>query len=149
MSQIHDRAHAFAALLAEERLGGDRGFPLKRDVAVFVDELLGILFGQLSAGAAGTAVVGRGHQSEASQRRDITGIGGNCRPGRGEQPRDEGSQDRSGTHGVSFCRVIDQLVKDWGNAAPCLRMRTTRSVSKGTSAVTNTKRSKPGKLSNS
>ena len=33
----------------------DRGFPLKRDVAVFVDELLGILFGQLSEGAAGTA----------------------------------------------------------------------------------------------
>ncbi len=55
MSQTHDRAHAFAALLAEERLGGDRGFPLKRDVAVFVDELLGILFGQLSEGAAGTA----------------------------------------------------------------------------------------------
>jgi serine O-acetyltransferase len=55
MSQPHDRAHAFAALLAEERLEGDRGFPLKRDVAVFVDELLGILFGQLSEGAAGTA----------------------------------------------------------------------------------------------
>ena len=55
MSQPHDRAHAFAALLAEERLGTDRGFPLKRDVAVFVDELLGILFGQLSEGAAGTA----------------------------------------------------------------------------------------------
>ncbi len=55
MSQPHDRVHAFAALLAEERLAGDRGFPLKRDVAVFVDELLGILFGQLSEGAAGTA----------------------------------------------------------------------------------------------
>jgi hypothetical protein len=55
MTQTHDRAHAFAALLAEERLGGDRGFPLKRDVAVFVDELLGILFGQLSEGATGTA----------------------------------------------------------------------------------------------
>jgi serine O-acetyltransferase len=55
MSQLHDQAHAFAALLAEERLGTDRGFPLKRDVAVFVDELLGILFGQLSEGAAGTA----------------------------------------------------------------------------------------------
>ncbi|MDR3544500.1 MAG: serine O-acetyltransferase [Candidatus Limnocylindrales bacterium] len=55
MSQLHDQAHAFAALLAEERLGSDRGFPLKRDVAVFVDELLGILFGQLSEGAAGTA----------------------------------------------------------------------------------------------
>jgi len=55
MSQPHDRVHAFATLLAEERLGGDRGFPLKRDVAVFVDELLGILFGQLSEGAAGTA----------------------------------------------------------------------------------------------
>jgi len=55
MSQPHDRVHAFAALLAEERLEDDRGFPLKRDVAVFVDELLGILFGQLSEGAAGTA----------------------------------------------------------------------------------------------
>ena len=55
MSQLHDQAHAFAALLAEERLGTDRGFPLKRDVAVFVDELLGILFGQLSEGATGTA----------------------------------------------------------------------------------------------
>ncbi len=55
MSQLHDQAHAFAALLAEERLGSDRGFPLKRDVAVFVDELLGILFGQLSEGAAGNA----------------------------------------------------------------------------------------------
>ena len=55
MNQPHDRVHAFAALLAEERLAGDRGFPLKRDVAVFVDELLGILFGQLSEGAAGTA----------------------------------------------------------------------------------------------
>jgi serine O-acetyltransferase len=55
MSQPHDRVHAFAGLLAEERLGGDHGFPLKRDVAVFVDELLGILFGQLSEGAAGTA----------------------------------------------------------------------------------------------
>ena len=55
MSQPHDRVHAFAALLAEERLAGDREFPLKRDVAVFVDELLGILFGQLSEGAAGTA----------------------------------------------------------------------------------------------
>jgi serine O-acetyltransferase len=55
MSQPHDQVHAFAALLADERLAGDRGFPLKRDVAVFVDELLGILFGQLSEGAAGTA----------------------------------------------------------------------------------------------
>src|SRR5450759_3355384 len=55
MSQPHDQAHAFAALLAEERLAGDRGFPLKREIAVFADELLGILFGQLSEGAAGTA----------------------------------------------------------------------------------------------
>src|SRR5450759_5067556 len=55
MSQPHDRVHAFATLLAEERLAGDRGFPLKRDIAVFVDELLGILFGQLSESAAGTA----------------------------------------------------------------------------------------------
>ena len=55
MSQPHDRDHALAALLADERLASDRGFPLKRDVAVFVDELLGILFGQLSEGAAGTA----------------------------------------------------------------------------------------------
>jgi serine O-acetyltransferase len=55
MSQPHDQVHAFAALLADERLAGDRGFPLKRDIAVFADELLGILFGQLSEGAAGTA----------------------------------------------------------------------------------------------
>lgn len=55
MSPPHDRDHAFAAILAEERREGDRGFPLKRDVAIFVDELLGILFGQLSEGAAGTA----------------------------------------------------------------------------------------------
>ncbi len=55
MSQLHDQAHAFASLLAEERLARDRGFPLKRDVAVFADELLGILFGQLSESAAGTA----------------------------------------------------------------------------------------------
>ena len=54
-SPPHDRDHAFAATLAEERREGDRGFPLKRDVAVFVDELLGILFGQLSEGATGTA----------------------------------------------------------------------------------------------
>jgi serine O-acetyltransferase len=50
----HDRVHTFAALLADERREGDRGFPLKRDVAVFVDELLGILFGQLSEGVTGT-----------------------------------------------------------------------------------------------
>ena len=55
MSQPHDRDHALAALLADERLASDRGFPLKRDVALFVDELLGILFGQLSEGATGTA----------------------------------------------------------------------------------------------
>ena len=54
-SPPHDRDHAFAATLAEERREGDRGFPLKRDVAIFVDELLGILFGQLSEGATGTA----------------------------------------------------------------------------------------------
>ena len=54
-SPPHDREHAFAATLAEERREGDRGFPLKRDVAIFVDELLGILFGQLSEGATGTA----------------------------------------------------------------------------------------------
>ncbi len=44
----HDREHAFAELLAAGRSEHGRIYPLKRDVAAFVDGLLGVLFPQLS-----------------------------------------------------------------------------------------------------
>jgi len=52
----HDRDHAFAEALAAGRAEHGRIFPLKRDVAAFADELLGLLFPQLSDDAAATAV---------------------------------------------------------------------------------------------
>jgi serine O-acetyltransferase len=51
----HDRDHAFAAALAAGRAEHGRIYPLKRDVAAFADNLLGILFAQLSDDAAANA----------------------------------------------------------------------------------------------
>jgi hypothetical protein len=51
----HDREHAFAELLAAGRSEHGRIYPLKRDVAEFVDGLLGVLFPQLSDDAAASA----------------------------------------------------------------------------------------------
>ena len=51
----HDREHAFAEALAAGRQERGRISPLKRDVATFVDGLLGILFAQLSDDATATA----------------------------------------------------------------------------------------------
>ncbi|MCU0477267.1 MAG: serine acetyltransferase [Chloroflexi bacterium] len=50
----HDRDHAFAETLAGGRAEHGRIYPLKRDVAAFADELLGILFPQLSDDALAT-----------------------------------------------------------------------------------------------
>jgi serine O-acetyltransferase len=50
----HDRDHAFADTLAGGRAEHGRIYPLKRDVAAFTDELLGILFPQLSDDALAT-----------------------------------------------------------------------------------------------
>ncbi len=47
----HDRDHAFAEVLTGDRAAHGRIYPLKRDVAAFADELLGILFPQLSDNA--------------------------------------------------------------------------------------------------
>jgi len=47
MDTEHEREHAFADELAAHR-GRSAGLPLKRDVAAFVDGLLGLLFPQLS-----------------------------------------------------------------------------------------------------
>jgi serine O-acetyltransferase len=51
----HDREHDFAELLAAGRVEHGRIYPLKRDVAAFVDGLLGVLFPQLSDDAAANA----------------------------------------------------------------------------------------------
>jgi serine O-acetyltransferase len=51
----HDHDHAFAEALAAGRAEHGRIFPLKRDVAAFADELLGLLFPQLTDDAAATA----------------------------------------------------------------------------------------------
>ncbi len=51
----HERDHAFAEALAAGRAEHGRIYPLKRDVAAFADELLGILFPQLSDDAGATA----------------------------------------------------------------------------------------------
>ncbi len=51
----HDREHDFAELLAAGRSEHGRIYPLKRDVAAFVDGLLGVLFPQLSDDAAANA----------------------------------------------------------------------------------------------
>jgi serine O-acetyltransferase len=51
----HEREHAFAEALVERRAERGTTFPLKRDVAAFVDSLLGILFGQLSDEGKSTA----------------------------------------------------------------------------------------------
>jgi serine O-acetyltransferase len=50
----HGRDHAFAEALAGGRAEHGRIYPLKRDVAAFADELLGILFPQLSDDALAT-----------------------------------------------------------------------------------------------
>jgi len=52
---LHDRDHAFADVLAAGRFEPARIFPLKRDVAVFAEDLLGILFPQLSGDSTATA----------------------------------------------------------------------------------------------
>jgi serine O-acetyltransferase len=51
----HDRDRALAEALAAGRAEHDRIFPLKRDVAAFADELLSLLFPQLSDDVAATA----------------------------------------------------------------------------------------------
>ena len=51
----HDREHAFAESLSAGRAEHGRIFPLKRDVASFVDAVLGVLFAQLSDDAAADA----------------------------------------------------------------------------------------------
>jgi len=51
----HALDHAFAATLAAGRAGHARIYPLKRDVAVFADTLLGVLFAQLSDDATAVA----------------------------------------------------------------------------------------------
>jgi serine O-acetyltransferase len=51
----HDRDRALAGALAAGRAEHDRIFPLKRDVAAFADELLSLLFPQLSDDVAATA----------------------------------------------------------------------------------------------
>lgn len=48
MTGDHEREHGFAEALAEARHPQTEALPLKRDVAAFVDGLLGILFPQLS-----------------------------------------------------------------------------------------------------
>ena len=48
----HDREHAFAEALSAGRAEHGRIFPLKRDVAAFVDAVHGVLFAQLSDDAA-------------------------------------------------------------------------------------------------
>jgi serine O-acetyltransferase len=50
----HDRDRALAETLAAGRAEHDRIFPLKRDVAAFADELLSLLFPQLSDDVAAT-----------------------------------------------------------------------------------------------
>ena len=51
----HDREHAFAQALSAGRAEHGRIFPLKRDVAAFVDAVLGVLFAQLSDDATADA----------------------------------------------------------------------------------------------
>jgi serine O-acetyltransferase len=51
----HDREHAFAEALSAGRAEHGRIFPLKREVAAFVDAVLGILFAQLSDDATAQA----------------------------------------------------------------------------------------------
>jgi serine O-acetyltransferase len=55
MREDHERAHAFAAALAAARRSQTEALPLKRDVAAFVDGLLGLLFPQLSEESGATA----------------------------------------------------------------------------------------------
>lgn len=51
----HDHDHAFAEVLTAGRAEHGGIYPLKRDVAAFVDMLLGLLFAQLSDDPAATA----------------------------------------------------------------------------------------------
>ena len=55
MREDHERGHAFAAALAAARRSQTEALPLKRDVAAFVDGLLGLLFPQLSEESGTTA----------------------------------------------------------------------------------------------
>ncbi len=54
MTEQHEREHAFAEALASSRLDASP-LPLKRRVATFLDDLLGLLFPQLSEEGAATA----------------------------------------------------------------------------------------------
>jgi serine O-acetyltransferase len=54
MTEQHEREHAFAEELARSRLDASP-LPLKRRVATFLDDLLGLLFPQLSEEGAATA----------------------------------------------------------------------------------------------
>ncbi len=55
MPQEHEREHAFAETLAQARLPHGEPLPLKREVAAFVDAVLGLLFPQLSEASGATA----------------------------------------------------------------------------------------------
>ncbi|MHB1526119.1 MAG: serine O-acetyltransferase [Candidatus Dormibacteria bacterium] len=55
MPREHESEHAFAAALASGRPPQGDALPLKRNVAAFVDEVLGLLFPQLSEESGATA----------------------------------------------------------------------------------------------
>jgi len=55
MVDAHQREHTFAETLATTRLSHGEPLPLKRNVAGFVDEVLGLLFPQLSEQSQATA----------------------------------------------------------------------------------------------
>jgi hypothetical protein len=55
MNDPHEREHAFAERLSAARDRATAPLPLKRDVAAFVDTLLGLLFPQLSDEGDATA----------------------------------------------------------------------------------------------
>jgi serine O-acetyltransferase len=55
MTDAHEREHVFAEELVDSRRRQSSGLPLKRNVAAFVDGLLGLLFPQLAEDGAATA----------------------------------------------------------------------------------------------
>lgn len=55
MTDAHEREHVFAEELVEARRRQSSGLPLKRNVAAFVDGLLGLLFPQLAEEGAASA----------------------------------------------------------------------------------------------
>ena len=69
MNDPHEREHAFAERLSRARDRSSPPLPLKREVAAFVDTLLGLLFPQLSD--EGDATRGRDPGAPALVRRDL------------------------------------------------------------------------------